>query len=123
VIGWIARRTLPDEPRIGLDVGGTKRRFLMARDGITIRLTPAERSLLLRYGYPFEQSEAALKACAGSQGIEHVPIDRFNLEQLIGNLCYSINRMKPGKLQDELLALCDRLEAAERYGDGELDVL
>ncbi len=52
---------------------------------------------------------------------ESVPIDRFNLEQLIGNLCYSINRAKPGKLQDELVALCDRLEAAERYGDGDLD--
>jgi len=74
------------------------------------------------YGYPFEQSEAALKACAGSQDIERVPIDRFDLEQLIGNLCYSINRMKPGRLLDQLFELCDRLEAAERYGDGDCDV-
>ncbi|MDA0255817.1 MAG: hypothetical protein O3A37_10800 [Planctomycetota bacterium] len=41
---------------------------------------------------------------------------------MIGNLCYSINRTKPGPLQDELLELCNRLEAAERCGDGELDV-
>ena len=122
MIDWLPRRTLPDEPRLGLDAGGKRRRFLMARDGITIRLTPAERGLLLRYGYPFEQSEAALKACAGSQDIERVPIDRFNLEQLIGNLCYSINRMKPGRLFDQLFELCDRLEAAERYGDGDCDV-
>jgi hypothetical protein len=47
----------------------------MSRDGITMQLTPAERSLLLRYGYPFSQSEAALKACAESQDIERVPID------------------------------------------------
>ena len=93
----------------------------MSRDGITMQLTPAERSLLLRYGYPFSQSEAALKACAERHDIESVPIDRFNLEQLIGNLCYSINRAKPGKLQNELVALCDRLEAAERYGNGDLD--
>ena len=95
----------------------------MARDSITIRLTPAERSLLLRYGYPFEQSEAALEACAKSQDIERVPIDRFNLEHLIGNLCYAINRMKLGRLHDQLFELCDRLEAAERYGDDEPDVL
>ncbi len=95
----------------------------MADDMIEMQLTPAERSLLLKYGYPFSQSEAALKACAESKEIEHVPIDRFNLEQLIGNLCYSINRSKPGRLQDELLTLCDRLEAAERYGEGDLDTL
>ena len=94
----------------------------MPDDEIEMELTPAERSLLLRYGYPFSQSEAALKACAESKKIERVPINSFNLEQLIGNLCYCINRAKPGRLQDELLTLCDRLEAAERYGDGDLDV-
>jgi hypothetical protein len=31
--------------------------------------------------------------------------------------------MKPSKSQDELLAICDRLEAAERYGDSALDTL
>ncbi len=95
----------------------------MARDAIRMYLTAAERRLLLRYGYPFSQSESALKACAASHDIERVPIDRFDLEQLIGNLCYSINQTKPGPLQDDLLELCNRLEAAERYGDGELDIL
>ena len=95
----------------------------MVHDVIRMRLTAAERGLLLRYGYPFSESEAALKACAASQDIEWVPIDRFNLEQLIGNLCCSINQTKPGPFQDDLLELCSRLETAERYGDGELDVL
>ena len=95
----------------------------MARDAIRMHLTAAERGLLLRYGYPFSQSEAALKACAGSRDLEYVPIDRFDLEQLIGNLCYSINKTKPGRLQNDLLELCNRLEAAERYGEGELDML
>jgi hypothetical protein len=95
----------------------------MADDMIEMQLTPAERSLLLKYGYPFSQSEAALKACAESTEVERVPIDRFNLEQLIGNLCYSINRMKLGSLHDQLYALCDRLEAAERDGVGDLDTL
>jgi hypothetical protein len=88
-----------------------------------MEFTAAERLLLLRYGYPFSQSEAALTACAASRDIERVPIDRFDLQQLINNLCSSINHAKPGRLQDALVELCDRLEAAERYGDGDLDTL
>lgn len=95
----------------------------MSREGVVIQLTPAERSLLLRHGYPFAQSEAALKACAKSRNIESVLIDGFNLRQLIINLCYSINETKPGRLQSRLVKLCDRLEAVERYGDGDLDTL
>lgn len=93
----------------------------MARETIDLELTPTERSLLLRYGYPFAQIEEALKACSTSQAIETVPMDRFELERLIGDLSASINDLKGGKLQDQLLALCERLEAAERYGDGMLD--
>jgi hypothetical protein len=95
----------------------------MSRDAIAMQLTPAERSLLLRYGYPFARIEQALKACSASKAIEIVPLDRHELERLIGDLCYSINRMQPGALQNQLLTLCDRLEAAERYGDGMLDLL
>ena len=97
--------------------------MLMARETIDIQLTPEERSLLLRYGYPFEQIEQALKACESSHEIEIVPMDRFELERLIGDMCRSINQMKSGATQDPLLDLCDRLEAAERYGDGMLDTL
>ena len=50
-------------------------------------------------------------------------MDRYELERLIGDLCYSINHMQSGALQNQLLTLCDRLEAAERYGDGMLDPL
>lgn len=93
----------------------------MARDTIDIELTPTERSLLLRYGYPFEQIERALKACSASKSIETVHMKRFELERLIGDLCISINDLKGGKLQNQLLALCERLEFAEQYGDGMLD--
>ena len=97
--------------------------MLMAKETIDIQLTPEERSLLLRYGYPFEQIEQALKACECSREIEIVPMDRFELERLIGDMCRSINQMKSGATQNHLLDLCDRLEAAERYGDGMLDTL
>lgn len=95
----------------------------MPRDAIEMTLTPKERLLLLRYGYPCPEIQSALQACSRSKNIETVPISRFELEQLIGNLCYSINRMKSSGLLDQLLDLWDRLEAAERYGDGGFDML
>ena len=95
----------------------------MPRDAIEMQLTPAERSLLLRYGYPFARIERALKACSASKAIEIVSMDRYELGRLIGDLCRSINDMKPSALQNQLFTLCDRLEAAERYGDGMLDLL
>ena len=95
----------------------------MDRDVIHVQLTPQERSLLLQYGYPFEQIELALKACEASRQIETVPMDAFELERLIGDLSISINDTDAGALQNRLLHLCDRLEAAERYGEGMLDEL
>ena len=95
----------------------------MARETIDIQLTPEERALLLRHGYPFERIEQALKACESSRDIEIVPMDIFELERLIGDVCRSINHMKSGATQNQLLDLCDRLEAAEKYGDGMLDTL
>ena len=95
----------------------------MAGEMIDIQLTPEERSLLMRYGYPFEQIETALKACESRDDIEIVPMDSFELKRLIGDVCISINQMDGGATQNQLLDLCDRLEAAEKYGDGMLDVL
>ena len=95
----------------------------MERETIEIPLTLEERSLLLRHGYPFEQIEHALKVCEASPDIEIIPMDVFELEHLIGDVCRSINHMRGGPLQDQLSDLCDRLEAAEQFGDGLLDVL
>ena len=93
----------------------------MARDFIDVQLTHEERSLILRYGYPFEQIEQALKACASSRDSEIIAMDLFELERLIGDLCTSINGMKGGALQSRLVDLCDRLEAAEEYSDSTLE--
>jgi hypothetical protein len=86
-----------------------------------MELTPDERALILRHGYPFEGIEKALKACQGSNQIETVPISAFELERLIGDLSISINEMPRGAVQSQLFDLCDRLEYAERTGDGRLD--
>jgi hypothetical protein len=95
----------------------------MDHEVIELELTPKERALLLRYGYPFDGIRKALEACKASKAIETVPISAFELERLIGDLSSSINDMTGGAVQNQLLDLCDRLEAAERYGDGRLDWL
>lgn len=93
------------------------------REVIDVQLFPEERSLLLKYGYPFERIEQALKHYELSKAIEIVPLDCLELGHMIGDLCYSINKRTSGRLQAKLVELCDRLEAAERYGDGMLDVI
>jgi hypothetical protein len=93
----------------------------MDREVIEIELTAEERILILEYGYPFDRVKQSLKACQDSKDIEVVPIDAFELERLIGDLSISINEMKDDAVQDRLLELCDRLESAERYGNGQLD--
>ena len=56
-----------------------------------------------------------------SEDIEIVPMDSFELERLIGDVSISINQMQGGPVQGQLLDLCERLEYAERYGDGLLE--
>ncbi len=93
----------------------------MDRDVVEIQLTPEERCLILCYGYPFEKIEQALNACKSSRNVETISVDLFELERSIGDLCISINDMNGGAPQHPLCDLCDRLEAAEQYGDGMLE--
>jgi len=93
----------------------------MQREVIEVELSPQERSLILRYGYPFDRIKQALDACQQSRSIELVPLDKFELERLIGDLSKSVNEKTSGSVQLALCDLCERLEAAERYGSGILD--
>ena len=95
---------------------------MVDQSGIEIQLLPEEQALLLKYGYPFEQEKTQLETLAASDQIGSITISQFYLEQLIGNLSYSINKRTRGRLQQDLIDLCDRLEYAERSGDGMLDI-
>ena len=66
----------------------------MEREVIEVELTPEERSLILRYGYPFDRIRAALESRSKRRRIETVPLDVFELGRLIGDLSRSINDMK-----------------------------
>jgi hypothetical protein len=84
------------------------------RESVEVRLSPEDRSLILRYGYPFERIERTLKALEGSVTVEIVALDRFELERLIGDLSYSANHADDENLQLKLNDLCERLEFFER---------
>ena len=91
---------------------------------IDIEFTPRERTLILRYGYPFAQVESALLAVASSKRVETVSLDEYEVDRLIGDLCRSINHEEGGRrVQAELVELCERIEYAQRTGDGELESL
>jgi len=91
---------------------------------IDIQLTPRERALILRYGYPFDQIKQALLAVAASKRVETVSLDEHEVDRLIGDLCRSINHEEGGlRIQAELDELCSRIEYAQRTGDGDLEVL
>ena len=96
----------------------------MANPTIAIELTPKERALILRYGYPFDQIKEALLAVSSNKRIETVLLDEYEVDRLIGDLCRSINHKEGGRrIQLELDELCSRIEYAQRTGDGELDSL
>ena len=93
----------------------------MAKATIDIQLTPKERALILRYGYPFDQIKKALMAVASSREVETVSLDVYEVDLLIGDLCRSINHEEGGlAVQAQLDELCDRIEYAKQTGDGEL---
>ena len=95
----------------------------MANPTIDIELTPKERALILRYGYPFDQIKQALLAVSSSKRVETVSLHAFEVDWLLGDLCQSIKRVEGGPaVQARLDALCDRIEYALRTGDGELDI-
>lgn len=91
---------------------------------IDIEFTPRERTLILRYGYPFDQIKSALLAVASSKRVETVSLDEHEVDWLIGDLCRSINHEEGGlRVQAELDELCSRIEYAQRTGDGQLESL
>lgn len=95
----------------------------MANPTIVIELTPKERKLILRYGYPFDQIKEALQAVSSSKQIETVLLDEYEVDRLIGDLCRSINHEEGGlAVQAQLNDLCNRIEYAQQTGDGELEI-
>ncbi len=93
-------------------------------DAIEIQLLPEERKLLLKYGYPFDDARQQLERIIKSKKVfETLVISRYYLNLLNADICNAINKRTKGKVQSELLELSDRLDYAERWGSGELDIM
>jgi hypothetical protein len=88
-----------------------------------IQLTPEERELILRHGYPFDRLARALRRHSSSEAIRTISMSEFELDMLIGELSRSFNHGECGQDEDTVIALCERLEYAQRFGDGDLDIL
>lgn len=84
----------------------------------TIELTYIDRDLILKHGYPFDRLKKALNRWPKQQAVRKVRMSHYELKLLIGELCRSLNDRQAGKQEDELIDLCERLEYAERTGDG-----
>ena len=87
----------------------------------SIELTYIDRDLILQHGYPMDRLKRALKRWPKQQGVRTVRMCRYELEMLIGELARSFNDQQTGRDEDEVLDLCDRLEYAERTGDGAIN--
>ena len=88
-----------------------------------IQLMPEERELILKYGYPFDRLAKSLRRHVSSEAIKTISMSAYELEMLIGELSRSFNHGECHRDEDAVIELCDRLEYAEKYGDGELDIL
>jgi hypothetical protein len=84
----------------------------------SIQLSCIDRDLILKYGYPFERLERGLKRWPGQQPVRTIRMNKYELEMLIGELCRSINHEETGPDEEAVHDLCDRLEYAEKTGDG-----
>ena len=91
---------------------------------LRIQLLREERDLLLKYGYPFERLSKALHRWPSGTDFRRVGMHDHELSHLIGELSRSIaDDVAPRNEEAALIDLCDRLEYAERTGDGDLDIL
>jgi hypothetical protein len=70
-----------------------------------------------------ERLAKALRRWPKDHLIRRVAMSRFELDMLIEELSRSFNHDATGADEEDVLDLCDRLEYAERTGDGDLDIL
>jgi hypothetical protein len=90
---------------------------------ILVELTPLERELILRYGYPLEQIKRAVSAVSPSDGIQAIPLSKFELGRLIADLLHNTTQVTDPLIGEQLADLCERLDYAEFRGDGTLGIL
>src|SRR5215470_11336210 len=78
----------------------------------TLEITPRERQLLLKYGYPFQEAEEALRNSRAVSGFHRVQIGAYWIDMMLADLSRSAREIRGRALLEEIDALCCVLEAA-----------
>jgi hypothetical protein len=82
----------------------------------TVELTPRERRLLLKYGYPFPEQEETLRESKAVRGYHRVRIDAYWIEMMLADIVRSARQISNRALLEELDALCSTLDCALANG-------
>jgi len=78
---------------------------------VYLTLSQRDRDLIRDHGYPFHGIEAALDAIPERTDVAVVTCDRFEFEQLLGDLARSINDRPNDDIQDRLNELYECIES------------
>jgi hypothetical protein len=81
---------------------------------IKFTLSPRERKLILKHGYPFDDFEAALKAPENRSASALFELSPFYFEHLLGELARSANDTSSRALETELSDLYEQLQFVAR---------
>lgn len=90
----------------------------MAEESSEIQLTSRELKLVLKYGYPFPEHEEQLRNSSIKNGMHVVNIAPYWISMWIADIVRSARKIRSHGLLEELNALCDVLETAERQASG-----
>jgi hypothetical protein len=78
----------------------------------TIELTPREVKLVIKYGYPFPDDAARLRASPLRNGVHVVTIDPYWVEMWVADIVRSAKEIESDALLAQLDEVCCVLEAA-----------
>ncbi len=76
---------------------------------IPFALSPEQRELVVKHGYPFEELAAQLKAAERQKGEVSFALNEFYFDQLLGDLARSINHSRSNALIERLNDLYEDL--------------
>ncbi|MGO9593439.1 MAG: hypothetical protein ACLQFT_19190 [Steroidobacteraceae bacterium] len=87
----------------------------MTDDIRPLHLTQRELELVLKYGYPFPEQAGLLRSCKVKSTLHVAHIDSYWISMWIADIVRSAKKIRGQSLLDELDALCDVSENAERH--------
>jgi hypothetical protein len=80
-----------------------------------LELTPRELALLLKYGLPFDEEAEQLRSSKVRNGLHVAHVDPYWMSMWTADIVRSAKKTCSRSLLEELDALCDVLENAEKH--------